>query len=96
MMSGSGTNLKMLDYMAAGLPVVSTEVGARGIDLENGIHAIICDIDMFPEKISDIINDNNLSESLSSSGRELVTGRYGWKEIAGSMAEAIHEITGEK
>ena len=96
MMSGSGTNLKMLDYMAAGLPVVSTEVGARGIDLENGIHAIICDIDMFHEKISEIINDNNLSESLSSNGRDLVRARYGWKEIAGSMAEAIHEVTGEQ
>ncbi|RZD17595.1 MAG: glycosyltransferase [Candidatus Acididesulfobacter diazotrophicus] len=33
MMSGSGTNLKMLDYMAAGIPVLSTLVGARGLKL---------------------------------------------------------------
>ena len=33
MLSGSGTNLKMLDYMAAGVPVVSTAIGARGLRL---------------------------------------------------------------
>jgi glycosyltransferase involved in cell wall biosynthesis len=32
MNAGSGSNLKLLTYLAAGLPVVSTEVGARGID----------------------------------------------------------------
>ncbi len=33
MAGGSGTNLKMLDYMAAGIPVLSTVVGARGLEL---------------------------------------------------------------
>ena len=33
MFSGSGTNIKMFDFMAAGLPVVSTPTGARGINL---------------------------------------------------------------
>src|SRR5262249_23608295 len=33
MFSGSGTNLKMLDYFAAGLPVISTPAGARGLEL---------------------------------------------------------------
>ena len=94
MMSGSGTNLKMLDYMAAGLPVVSTAVGARGIDLKNGIHAVICGVDEFPAKISEILNDNKLSEFLSSNGRELVKAHYVWKEIAESMAEVINTVTG--
>jgi len=96
MMSGSGTNLKMLDYMAAGLPVVSTTVGARGINLINGIHAIICDIDAFPEKISDVINDKKFSEFLSSKGRELVKANYVWKEIAKSMVEVINNATEKK
>ena len=33
MFSGSGTNIKMFDFMAAGLPVISTPTGARGINL---------------------------------------------------------------
>ncbi|WP_371373432.1 glycosyltransferase family 4 protein [Sporomusa aerivorans] len=42
--SGSGTNLKMLEYMAAGIPVVTTNVGARGISQNDGssVSARIC------------------------------------------------------
>lgn len=43
MLSGSGTNLKMLDYMAAGVPVASTAVGARGLRLfGDGTEAETC------------------------------------------------------
>ena len=82
--------------MAAGLPVVSTTVGARGINLINGIHAVICDIDAFPEKISDVINDKKFSEFLSSNGRELVKENYVWKEIAESMVNVINNATEKK
>jgi glycosyltransferase involved in cell wall biosynthesis len=33
MLTGSGSNLKMLDYLASGVPTLTTEVGARGINL---------------------------------------------------------------
>jgi len=33
MLTGSGTNLKMLDYMANGIPVISTKVGTRGLNI---------------------------------------------------------------
>jgi glycosyltransferase involved in cell wall biosynthesis len=35
---GSGTNLKMLDYAASGAPLISTEVGVRGLGMEPGRH----------------------------------------------------------
>ncbi len=35
MQSGSGTNIKMFDFMAVALPVVATPVGARGIPLRS-------------------------------------------------------------
>lgn len=38
--AGSGTNLKMLQYAAAGLPIVSTEFGARGLGFDAGEHYI--------------------------------------------------------
>ena len=71
MMSGSGTNLKMLDYMAAGLPVISTAVGARGIDIQNRVHAIICDLDAFADEISHLIEHADVSEALSCNGRAI-------------------------
>jgi glycosyltransferase involved in cell wall biosynthesis len=42
MLSGSGTNIKMLDYFAAGAPVVATEVGARGLGADAGVHYTEC------------------------------------------------------
>jgi glycosyltransferase involved in cell wall biosynthesis len=96
MMSGSGTNLKMLDYMAAGLPVISTAVGARGIDIRNRVHAIICDLDAFADEISHLIEHADVSEALSCNGRQLVKDHYDWKNIANSMICEIEEILAEK
>jgi len=95
MMGGSGTNLKMLDYMAAGLPVVSTVIGARGIDLENNRHAIVCDIDLFAKKISYLINKEDVRAELARNGRQLVKDKYDWKNIANSMIRHI-QILSEK
>lgn len=96
MLSGSGTNLKMLDYMAAGLPVVSTTVGARGINIQNRVHAVICDIDAFPEAISRLINNTDVSEALSRNGRQLVKDHYDWKNIADSMIREIENRIDKK
>lgn len=49
--SGSGTRLKILEYMAAGIPVVSTTKGAEGITVEDGQNILIADdADGFIEK----------------------------------------------
>jgi glycosyltransferase involved in cell wall biosynthesis len=96
MISGSGSNLKMLDYMAAGLPVVSTVVGARGLSLENYCHAIVCNIDAFPAEISHIIDKIELADTLSHNGRELVAMHYDWKKIADSMSTLIIDLINKK
>src|SRR5690606_3517555 len=38
MRTGSGTNLKLIEYLTAGVPVVSTPFGARGVDVVDGVH----------------------------------------------------------
>ena len=43
LVSGEGVKLKMLDYIAVGLPIVTTKKGAEGLELVNGKHAIIVD-----------------------------------------------------
>jgi glycosyltransferase involved in cell wall biosynthesis len=96
MVSGSGTNLKMLDYMAAGLPVISTAVGARGITIEDHKHAIICDLDAFADEISGLIDHTEVAEELSRNGRQLVKEHYDWKNIANSMISEIEGISKEK
>lgn len=96
MQSGSGTNIKMLDYMAAGLPVIATPVGARGLDIENYEDALICDVSEFPEKIREVLDNRELYNKLSYNGRRLVEEKYDWEKIAEGMAKILEEKIEER
>lgn len=89
MMSGSGTNIKMLDFMAAGLPVVTTPIGARGLSIEDGIHGLICSIEEFPRGIRGLLENSELYRSISENERKIVEENYDWKMISGLMISAI-------
>ncbi|MCZ7356130.1 MAG: glycosyltransferase family 4 protein [Candidatus Methanoperedens sp.] len=82
---GSGTNLKMLDYMAAGLPVITTPTGARGLDIVDNYHAIVCDIDKFEKNIVLLFKDEIIYKKLKEKGRKLVEEKYEWQKIANKM-----------
>ncbi len=89
MFSGSGTNLKMLDYMSAGIPVISTHIGARGLDLENEVHSLICSSEEFPTKISRLLASEELQENLRTNARKLVEQKYSWETISQSIIEKL-------
>jgi len=89
MFSGSGTNIKMLEYLAAGLPVIATPVGARGLDVVNGEHAIVSSIDRFPGDIERVLADGELRAGLRSRGRRLMEEKYDWAQIVEGMYEVI-------
>ncbi len=92
MTSGSGTNIKVLGYLASGIPLITTQKGARGLALENNKNAIICNISEFPEKIRDVLKDSNLATSLANNGRQLVEEIYDWSNITSDMTEKINEL----
>lgn len=81
-LSGSGTNLKMAEYMANGLPIISTPEGSRGYHLENHVHLIISELNAFPEHIMTLKNDQILQKRLSSHARLHVQDHYAWDIIA--------------
>ncbi len=89
MLSGSGTNIKVLGYLSAGIPTITTPTGARGLDLIDQKHALICEIEDFPRKIHDLLSDDQLAESLKKNGRNLVEQTYDWESIVHDMAEKI-------
>lgn len=89
---GSGTNLKILTYLAAGVPVVTTPFGARGIALVDGESASIAPLERFPERIAALTRGSSLAEHLSSNGRRLVEERYDWRVIAARAVDAIRSV----
>jgi glycosyltransferase involved in cell wall biosynthesis len=80
-MEGSGTNIKIFDYMAAGLPLLTTPIGARGIEFKDYEDAIIAGLEEFPEILTKLSEDSKLRNRLSKGARDLAE-RYDWKEIA--------------
>jgi glycosyltransferase involved in cell wall biosynthesis len=82
MMSGSGSNLKLLHYLAAGVPVVTTPFGARGFEVADGLHARVVELTDFPAAIRDLLEDESQQRAMVEAGRKLVMSRYGWPIIA--------------
>ena len=54
---GSGTNLKLIEYLTAGIPVLSTPFGARGTDVIDGEHLLLAPPEGFARALSDLLAD---------------------------------------
>ena len=81
MFGGSGTNIKMLEYMSAGLPVVTTPVGARGI--ETGVPAfVMAEKEEFASTLSSVAGDAERRHSLGSAARTEAERHYSWERIS--------------
>jgi polysaccharide biosynthesis protein PslH len=88
--SGGGTRLKILEAMAAGCAVVSTSLGAEGIDLVNGEHALIRDSpNEFAQALIELIQDRPLARRLGAAARELVARAYEWRSVESAIAAAV-------
>ncbi len=83
-----GLGISFLEAMAAGLPIIATNVG--GIpdflkDGETGLFASVDDPQDVAEKIKLLIEDNNLRGHIAKQGQELVKREYSWDTIAERM-----------
>lgn len=94
MIHGSGTNIKMFEFLAAGLPTISTPIGARGIN--NSDNFVVADLRDFPNIIQNIISDKNLKEKLVKRARILVENSYNWEKISGNLGLTITRIYYQK
>jgi glycosyltransferase involved in cell wall biosynthesis len=91
LLTGSGTKLKMLDYLAAGLPTVVTKTGAAGIQLKDGENAIISDIDNMAQNISLLYNSPDLMERISNNA-EITAEHYSWEKLMGKYENVIRDL----
>jgi glycosyltransferase involved in cell wall biosynthesis len=81
MFGGSGTNIKMLDYMAAGLPIVTTAMGARG--LETAEQAFLeSTAERFVADIASLVDDRPRARELGAAARRQASMFYSWERIS--------------
>jgi glycosyltransferase involved in cell wall biosynthesis len=93
---GSGTSLKVVEYLAAGLPLVSTPVGARGLGLQDGRQALIVAADDFPSAVRQLIEDVSLRERLGIAAREHAVSEFSWSGVGARAAETFNRLAQER
>jgi len=78
--AGAGTRLKILEAMAMGCPVVSTTLGAEGLDVEDGSDILLADTPAaFAGAIESLLRSPATASRLGDAGRRLAVGRYDWQ-----------------
>lgn len=88
---GGGTRLKILEAMAMGVPVVSTSIGAEGLDAENGVQLLVGDS---PEEFANCclrILQGQQGEELVANASAWVSSRYGWSALC-EKAKSLVEV----
>lgn len=94
----SGTNIKILESMAAGLPVVTTSIGIEGIKAKkNEVVIVADDKDQFADQVIKLLGSKAQRQKLSKSAREVVKRFYDWPEISKKLEKVYQElINGQK
>jgi glycosyltransferase involved in cell wall biosynthesis len=78
--AGSGTRLKILEAWAAGVPVVSTRLGAEGLPVEGGEHLLLADdAARFAAAVSRLLTNEDLRLKLGAAGRRLFVSEFTWQ-----------------
>lgn len=85
-LSGSGSNLKLLEYIAYRIPVITTAYGNRGYGLKDGEHLIMAEADDFPKKIIDSLStDLPATRRMAENALRFASSRYDWSVIAAPL-----------
>ncbi|MFZ0245712.1 glycosyltransferase family 4 protein [Candidatus Binatus sp.] len=88
--SGSGTRLKILEAMAAGIPVVATEKAAEGLSLKHGEDILFArDGDEFVRRISELFDSPDFVARLCERGRLKAASKFSWDGIARKFEDDI-------
>jgi polysaccharide biosynthesis protein PslH len=90
LLTGSGTRVKILEAWAAATPVVSTTLGAEGLDCEPGVHLLIDDDPAnFAKAVSDLLGSPECRTRMGQAGRQLCRDRYTWEAAWNGLDRAF-------
>ena len=84
--------------MASGLPVVTTDIGARGIDNTNGKVYVLCDrsAESLTEQLRRLTESEELRAEIGSGGRKEAELKYSWEKISRSLGKTLYRLLDEK
>jgi glycosyltransferase involved in cell wall biosynthesis len=87
---GGGTRLKIPESMATGTPVVSTTIGAQGLDLVHGRDVLLGDtVEEFAHETVRMLTDAALRRSVTENGLATATARFSWQRRGREFCNAF-------
>lgn len=93
---GGGTRLKVVEAMAMAKPIVSTRLGAEGIDVSDGKDVLFADDPAaFAAAIGRVLDDPALGACLGNNARRLAEERYSWDAAAERLERFYFELREE-
>jgi glycosyltransferase involved in cell wall biosynthesis len=92
---GGGTRIKILEALALGVPVVSTRVGAEGLDVTHGRDILLADEpEPMAAAIAELLTSPARRTALAQAGRALVVERYDWDAVVAPLARWHADLAG--
>ena len=93
-LTGGSTRLKIIESMAWGTPVVSTRIGAEGLEVKHGENIMLADTPVdFAAAIEQLVGDRGLWQRISESGRRLVEERYSADRMYHQLEQVLSSVT---
>ena len=95
--SGSGVRVKLLEAFAAGIPVVSTTIGAEGLArVDGGFCALADDAPGFAAKVIELLEDCHLAREMAARAREEVTRNWDMEVVTQRLVGKYRELIESK
>lgn len=93
LLSGGGMRVKIIEGMVLGKAIVSTTIGAEGIEVKDGENILIADTpEEFVQQIGKCLNDKDYCNRLSANARQHALANYDYKEIAKKIVYFYKQI----
>jgi len=93
MRCGSGIQVKNLEAMATGVPVVTTPIGALGLEAKPGQDLFVADTPKeFANRVIHLIESRDLRQSIGNAGRQVVEAKYNWPILVQRLESVYSQI----
>jgi polysaccharide biosynthesis protein PslH len=93
--SGSGTRIKILEYLSAGKPVIATRKAAEGLDLEDRVHLRFAEnAEESRQALKAIFDAPEQGKHLAETGKKCVEEHYQWEPLVQEFMEKLKNRIG--
>lgn len=90
---GAGTQNKVLEALATGVPVVCTHVGFKGLGLKSGEGAYMAaDKESFIQELNHLLDDESYRKQMAGKGTEKIVSTFGWDAVAAKLISYLKSV----